>query len=109
MMVLAHSANMARWAEFYVAPPQRAIALDELENAALLRLRVLRTLVAAPSAERFFRTAQDLPAMAREALALLDADVDLDSVAHYALRLAFCTYVNPCRGLKCHELIGFAF
>lgn len=79
------------WWTFYQQPPRHAIALDQLEHAAELRLSVLRVLAAASL--RTFHTAADLPLSAQTALNVLDDDEEQDVISHYVLRLAFCKYV----------------
>ncbi|TMW56489.1 hypothetical protein Poli38472_006499 [Pythium oligandrum] len=72
------------WWSCYVTPPTRAIALDELEEAARGRLLLLRTLAAYARAPR---SKEELPTTAQNALSELDADPERDVTAHYALRL----------------------
>lgn len=88
------SARTTAGLSFYAAAPSTAIALDEFERAGLLRLKVLRALAAwQPGVDRELhaRMRRDLETM--DEFQELVGDEALDTMSHYALRLAFRKYV----------------
>lgn len=73
----------------YAAPPAFAIALEELESAALSRLKMLLAVNVLSERSPLVRERQ----LAEECPFYLQttSDAKLDLTSHYALRLAFCT------------------
>lgn len=96
----------------YLSAPTFAIALDELEHAARDRASLLVLL--SVIGERFWRGRRgaSVPTLIQENAfyqQLAAGDARLDLTSHYALRLAFCKYVESfcwCReaALSCFSI-----
>lgn len=80
---------------FFTRAPEHAVELDEFERIGLLRLKVLCALSAwhyGGSERDLLREIEALDAF--QELFGDDGEHAVDTIAHYALRLAFCKYVT---------------
>lgn len=81
---------------FYGDPPTQALALDDVERMASLRLRALCQAMQAKQASKTQKPpSSSSGGDATSEREQLDADQELDRNSHFVLRLAFCTYVRP--------------
>lgn len=83
---------------FFTRAPERPVELDEFERLGLLRLRVLcaHSAWVKGGSERELR--QEVEALdAFQELFGADGEQAVDTISHYALRLAFCKYVTAAR------------
>lgn len=93
----------------YTRAPERPVELDEFERVGILRLRVLCALSAWSHGGSLRHEVETLDAF--QELFGANGEHTVDTISHYALRLAFCKYVTSmhdatggmccCTGVHC--------